>query len=208
MPHGGGHAGTNTEEMSSVFLKDQIGAAGAQRRALRPLRQANITSIATQEDRLTRRLRSAGSSAAAQAGNAGVADFSSALQDATRRAKVRSRIAQQGDEAIRSQALRDRVSVAKSGVARQGELLRLQGTARNIQFGVNAGVQDAQSRIAASNANLFGTIGGATTRLLSDPTSRQNAGNFFKNIFRPNNSVAPGQNGMLTPPPRTLPPGD
>lgn len=91
-----------------------------------------------------------------QAGNS----FASTLGGTLRQAKARQGIVNRGEKSIRSQQLRDRISIARLGINKRQRGIDSLGNAANIREGVNLANADADRSIARSDAGLFGGIAG------------------------------------------------
>lgn len=102
------------------------------------------------------------------AGSAGGNSFASTIRGTLRQAKVRQGIANRGEASIRGQQLRDRLAVARLGIRKRQRGISSLGSAANIREGVNLANANADSSIATSNADLFGSIAGAGAAVIKD----------------------------------------
>lgn len=105
-------------------------------------------------------------------GAAGGNSFASTIRGTLRQAKARQGIANRGDASIRGQQLRDRIQIARLGNAKRGRGIQALGDAANIRQGVNLANARADDSIASSNADLFGSLAGATTAFFKDRRGR------------------------------------
>lgn len=175
-----GNAQNNTRRaLANNILRTQAINEGLQS-TFDPLQAA---AAGTATDRARRRMGAAASSAIATQSPERPTSFRQALSDAERRSRARSQVFRQGEKAAQTQGLRDRMTVARRGLARRGRVTEGLASALNIREGVNLGVSKADALVAASRADLAGGILGGVTATLADPTSRQNIGNLFSNIF-------------------------
>jgi len=99
------------------------------------------------------------------------------LRRGLRVAKARQGIMNRGDSAIRSQRLKDRLQLARSGLSRKGAALRMQSIGQQIRSGVDIGVESARDRGKASTAGLIGTGLGAAAGVLRQ--NKLNNDSFF-----------------------------
>jgi hypothetical protein len=137
---------------------DQVGAQAAQ---LGGLRSNVLQGIDTAESRIGgRNRRQAANVVQQQFGDqqTGAVTHGDVLNNALRRAKTRTGIAQRGDSAIRNQQLKDRLEQVRQGIAGQARGIDLQTAGQDIKSGVALGRQSASERIAASNASAVGGI--------------------------------------------------
>lgn len=185
---------TANDAFAPSHLLASLDRSDAQRIDARGLRNRAAASISND---VNRQRRGAGSLAAllSQAGTAQSgppSSFSSAITQATRRGKARYGIVNRGDKAMANQNLRDRLTFAKAGIAREGTLQTMLSKLSNIREGVNVGVSDANADIAASNAALGGSVIGAGAGLIASPEFRQWARNLGQpKSVRPADMVAP-----------------
>lgn len=109
--------------------------------------------------------RRLGGQSSLQAANAsaqgGSPTFAGSLANALRIAKVRQGIMSKGDEAIRHQQFRDRISVARLAMGQRQRGISSLANAANIREGVNLANAEAGADRSASNASLLGGILGA-----------------------------------------------
>jgi len=107
-----------------------------------------------------RKLRAAASSASAQSLRDRGAGTSAAgtLREQLRTAKARQGIIQRGDEAIRGQRLKDRLSFVRNNLQRRSGALNLAGQGQQIAAGVKLNAQNVGDSVNAARA---GAVGGA-----------------------------------------------
>lgn len=122
---------------------------------------------------LTTERNDLGSGLAAQtarllSGPSGGTSFSSTLSANTRVAKARQGIQNRGEKAIKEQQLRDRISIAKTGLRKRKRGLSALTDAASIREGVDLANADADDRIGISNADLFGGVAGGFAGLLRE----------------------------------------
>lgn len=163
--------------------RQMVDATASDRAALQSGRRKALTSMGTTENRMRRRVGAGLSSAVAQSDQGPPSSFSASLDDALRRSKVRQRIAQQGDAAIASQGLRDRIAIASASRARQGALQDTAANAYAIRHGVDVSAQEARDSVSASRAGMFGGIAGGIGGVLANQEGRQGISSFFGNLF-------------------------
>lgn len=94
--------------------------------------------------------------------------FAGTLSNSARVAKARQRIANTGDEAIRHQQFRDRVSIMRMANNQRGRGLTAMSNAANIREGVNLAQSDARANVNASTAGMLGSIAGGATAWWKD----------------------------------------
>lgn len=181
--------------LSSDVLLDDVSRLDGVRDSFKQLQQQHFGAVGNSTNRLRQELGQSTSLQLARQGQGIPTGFRGALDAATRRVRARSGIVNRGDQAIRSQGLKDRIEIAKGSAMRRGKLQQALQTSQNIREGVNVGVQNANQAIAESNADMFGGVAGAAAGFLSDPANRNKIGGFVHNLFgRP--GPAPGTQGI------------
>lgn len=180
-------ANRGLREQLTALLQDQTASLLPDRVALEA---ANLREGASVGGAARRGSRALGRQAAAELAQqlpARPADYGSALGDAMRRVRARSKVMAAGDKALEQQQLRDRLALAARGRQREGALTTSLGTARNIIEGVNVGINQADTVARRGAFDMAGTLTGALTRGLADTSFGQGVqnkvGGFFKGIF-------------------------
>lgn len=163
--------------------RSQVTQLGAQATQLEGLRGQVTRSVDNAPAREGRGIRNAASlGVQQQLGDqaSGAVTHGSVLSNALRRAKARVGIAGRGDDAIRNQQLKNRLTQVRADVGSQARALQTQVTGINIKAGVNAGVGNAVSAGQAFRANAIGgVLGGAVGVLKANVQDRGGAFNFF-----------------------------
>lgn len=171
--------------LAGFFKKDapirgQLTEVGRQAGSLSRFRSRVNASVGNAVNREARTRGSTASSAVAQRfgdQETGAVTHGDVLNNALRRAKARTGIHARGDNAVRNQQLKDRLTLVRSGVADQNRSLNQSVTGSNIQAGVNVGVQDARQFGQAATADAFGGAAGALAGVLKG--NKDNNGKFF-----------------------------
>lgn len=118
------------------------------------------------------RIRAGANLAAQRAGSANIAGgprgFSRQLTLASRRGKAREGIKGRGENAVRNQQLKDRLSLARSSVGRRGQLLGAAGDAARLKAGGDAAALRAKSTTDNAFSGALGSIAGGAVRGFGD----------------------------------------
>ncbi len=197
-----------TARNAAGFAQEQVGVIAGQRNRFAGLRDQFIGDVQS----ISGEQQSFGAATGSQAfqvlrdQGAGTS-FGGTLRRGLRVAKARQGIMNRGDAAIRSQRLKDRLQLARTGLRRQGSALDLQSAGEQIRTGVDVGVGRARDAERASTAGLIGTGLGAAAGILRQ--NQLNNDSFFDfgiegpGIFKPK---GPGPLGGLVAPqdPRIL----
>ena len=156
-----------TAQNAEGFTREQIGVVQGERSRFAGLRNQfmnDVQNIGGEQQRF-------GAAAGQQAfqvlrdQGAGVT-AGSTLNRGLRVAKARQGVMNRGESAIRNQRLKDRLQLARTGMGRKGQALRLQSLGQQIRSGVDIGVQGAKDASRASTAGLIGTGLGAAAGVL------------------------------------------
>jgi hypothetical protein len=186
---GPGGSGRPDTALANRSLTAEIARLGADREGLQQFVSRSAGTVGNAEDRLRKRLSANASGVAAHKDQMVPTSFGGALDSATRRTKARQGIVNRGDEAIRNQSLRDRISVAQASATRRGTIQNALQNAANIREGVNVGVGQANQRARESRAHMFGSITGGLS-------------NYLYNRNKPTTTPTPG---VQQPPAMILP---
>jgi hypothetical protein len=108
----------------------------------------------------------------------------SAFARAMSAAKARTKIAAMGDQAVESQAVRDRILAAKTGMGIRTGSVRDLWTATQGYDNVSAARMQADQMTSSAWAGAFGTAAGALARSAADPQFRAGAQNMFSRMRR------------------------
>lgn len=153
----------SVETRASGNLRTDVVRLGQERQGMEAFRARHIGGVGSAASRLRTRLSRDATGRVAQMDQAQPTSFRGAIGQATRRMRARQGIVNRGDAAIRNQALRDRINVARNTASRRGSIHNALQNAAQIREGVNTGVSNANQRIRESRANMFGTLAGAAT---------------------------------------------
>jgi len=167
-----------TPQNSEGLTRRQMDVVGGQRGRFAGLRDqfiSDVESIGGEQQRFGAAAGSKGFQVLRDQG-AGVT-AGGTLRRGLRVAKARQGIMNRGDAAIRSQRLKDRLQLARSGLSRKGAALRMQSIGQQIRSGVDIGVESARDRGKASTAGLIGTGLGAAAGVLRQ--NKLNNDSFF-----------------------------
>lgn len=91
----------------------------------------------------------------------GPGGFAAALADTVRRGKARQGIIDRGENAVRNQALKDRITAARSAFERRGVQSKAAADAAQIKVGNQAAVRQARHTVRSAETGLIGGILGA-----------------------------------------------
>lgn len=144
--------------------RGQLANVGDQARRLGGLRTQVNASIDNAPDREGRRIKNVASQVVQQQfgdQQTGAVTHASVLDNALKRAKARTGIAQRGDAAVRNQQLKDRLTQVRQGITQKGRALDLQTKGQEILSGVNVAASSARSQGQAAVAGGLGTVVGA-----------------------------------------------
>jgi hypothetical protein len=118
------------------------------------------------------RIRAGANLAAQRDGSTNIAGgprgFSRQLTQASRRGKAREGIKGRGENAIRNQQLKDRLSLARSSVNRRGQLLGASGDAARLKAGGDAAALRAKSTTDNAFSGALGSLAGGAVRGFGD----------------------------------------
>lgn len=160
-----------------------------------------------------RRTRATASAAVAQRlkGAGGGADQAGTLEQALRGAKARQGIIQRGEPAIKSQALKDRLSMARLGISTQGRGLAQESAGERIRYGAELATEQADHDISAARWAALGSLTGVASGWqgnMSQPAMPAAEGGFSADQFQmpwqqqmnnPAISTFGGGGGMVPP---------
>ena len=162
----------------SIFLKDSIAKGKGFEGRANEMASRNDAQIANVGGRL-QRLR-AGANSAVQAQSSapvgGPRGFSRALDINTRRGKARQGIENRGENAVRNQQLKDRITQARAGLRRRGEIQQTSANVARMRAGDRANVRAVNSQVDSAFAGAAGAVAGGVVRGFggnlfgSDPT--------------------------------------
>ncbi len=167
-----------TSKNSAGFAREQVGVIAGQRGRFAGLRDqfiGDVQSISGEQQSFGAATGSQGFQVLRDQG-AGTS-VGGTLRRGLKVAKTRQGIMNRGDAAIRGQRLKDRLTLARSGLRRQGQALELQSMGEQIRSGVNIGVQSAKDEARASTAGLIGTGLGAAVGIMRQ--NKLNNDSFF-----------------------------
>jgi hypothetical protein len=118
------------------------------------------------------RIRAGANLATQREGSANIAGgprgFSRQLTQASRRGKAREGIKGRGENAVRNQQLKDRLTLARSSVNRRGQLIGAAGDAARLKAGGEAASQRASDIGDAGVSGLLGSVAGGALRGFGD----------------------------------------
>jgi len=167
-----------TTQNSAGFTREQLGAVAGERGRFAGLRDQFINDVQNIGAEKQRFGAAAGSQGFQVLRDQGAGkSFGGTLRRGLKVAKVRQGVMNRGDAAIRNQRLKDRIQLARSGLSRKGQSLKLQSIGQQIRSGVNIGVENARDAASASTANLIGTGLGAAAGVLRQ--NKLNNDSFF-----------------------------
>ena len=195
-----------TARNAAGFAQEQVGVIAGQRNRFAGLRDQFIGDV----QNIGGEQQSFGAATGSQAfqvlrdQGAGTS-FGGTLRRGLKVAKARQGVMNRGSAAIRSQRLKDRLQLARTGLRRQGAALDLQAAGEQIRTGVDVGVSRARDVARQSTAGLIGTGLGAAAGVLRQ--NKLNNDSFFD--FGERNTpegTGPGLSFALNapPPPRFL----
>jgi len=161
----------------SIFLKDSIAKGKEFEARADSLADRNDAQIANIDGRLNRVRAGANSAvqAATSAPAGGPRGFARALDINTRRGKARQGIEQRGENAIRNQQLKDRITQARSGLNRRSLLQNTSANVARMRAGDLQNVRRVNNQTNSAFAGAAGAIAGGAVRGFGD--------NFFNNDF-------------------------
>lgn len=160
--------GTVGKETAAQSLRQEVGNLQSLRDSLQGARNRHLGNVSNAENRLRTGLSNAATMKVAQSDRYSPTSFRGALDSATRRMRARQGIVNRGDAAIRNQSLKDRIKVAQGSAVRRGNLQNVLQQGINIREGVNVGVSNANNRIKAARANMFGTLAGSAASIIKN----------------------------------------
>lgn len=148
-------------------LQTEIGSLVADRNAYAAPRARYLSGLATGASRMSAQMRrDAGMQVALNEQKFGAPINPRGAADmAVRRMRARQQIVNRGEEAVQSQALKDRLQAVRTSMTRRGTLQNALQKAAQIRQGVNTGVTDANNMIKASNYEMYGNVAGMAARL-------------------------------------------
>jgi len=98
-------------------------------------------------------------------------NFSGNLEQLVRKAKARGQIENRGDKAIANQQLKDRVTLARRGIQRQGQVADIFGNTQRIQLGIDTANRQARNLEAQAIGGALGSIAGGLSAVIKDKFS-------------------------------------
>ena len=120
----------------------------------------------------SQRLRAGANLAVQRDGSANIAGgpqgFSRQLTLASRRGKAREGIKARGDNAIKNQQLKDRLSLARQTTGRRGQLLGAAGQAARLRAGEATAGQRAKDQVSSARFGALGAVAGGALRGFGD----------------------------------------
>ena len=168
-------------EQGSVFdrglaTRGQLNEVGRQASELGGFRQQLQAGIANAPDREGRVIAGRAATVTQQQfgdQQTGAVTHADVLDNALKRAKTRVGINTRGDNAVRNQQLKDRLTEVRAGMTEKARALDVQVKGQNISSGVNVGAQDAIDRVRAAQADAFGSIAGGIGAEFKDAFSNR-----------------------------------
>jgi len=158
------------ESFGTAFLKDSIAKGKgfeARGEALRTKHETNVGAIGGRINRI----QSGANLAAQRDGSAkfsGPRGFSRQLDQQLKRGKARQSINERGEKAVRNQQLKDRISIARSGIQKRGQMLQSSADAAQLRAGSEAATKNANAGVSAAFAGAAGAVAGGALRGFGD----------------------------------------
>jgi len=161
----------NSGEMfGSAVLKHNIAQGLPLEARAEGLRTRHETQVGALGGRI-RRIQAGANLAAQRDGShrfAGPRGFARQITQAERRGKARMGINQRGEKAVQNQQLKDRITIAKQGLSRRGQIMDSAMNAANIRAGGQAAISGAHASTQAAYAGAAGAIAGGALRGFGD----------------------------------------
>lgn len=132
---------------------------------LRDRHARNVENIGQEQNRMG---RGANSAVQQKFQTPGGGSFAQRLEQSMRRGKARQGIVNRGDNAIRNQRLKDRLAMAKSSIARRGQLQESSANAARLEAGLEATRSSAKDMVSSAYGGALGFVAGGAMRGFGD----------------------------------------